>query len=87
MISHVLFDFFGTLVEYSASRSEQGYARSFGRGTLCLRHVLPHFGTAAPPPPVARTERRRAAVCVSPGDGLAVESGLPVVFPFRLAGA
>jgi putative hydrolase of the HAD superfamily len=27
--SHVLFDFFGTLVEYSASRTEQGYQKSF----------------------------------------------------------
>lgn len=27
--THVLFDFFGTLVEYSSSRTEQGYARSF----------------------------------------------------------
>ena len=27
--SHVLFDFFGTLVDYSASRTEQGYDRSF----------------------------------------------------------
>ena len=26
--SHILFDFFGTLVEYSASRTEQGYLRS-----------------------------------------------------------
>jgi putative hydrolase of the HAD superfamily len=26
--THILFDFFGTLVEYSASRTEQGYARS-----------------------------------------------------------
>ena len=29
MISHLLFDFFGTLVDYSASRTEQGYERSF----------------------------------------------------------
>ncbi|MGH0035741.1 MAG: HAD family hydrolase [Myxococcota bacterium] len=29
MTSHILFDFFGTLVEYSASRTEQGYPRSF----------------------------------------------------------
>ncbi|MGO9603250.1 MAG: HAD family hydrolase [Candidatus Binataceae bacterium] len=28
MIDHILFDFFGTLVEYSASRTEQGYGRS-----------------------------------------------------------
>jgi putative hydrolase of the HAD superfamily len=28
MTKHILFDFFGTLVEYSASRTEQGYARS-----------------------------------------------------------
>jgi putative hydrolase of the HAD superfamily len=28
MISHVLFDFFGTLVEYSASRTKQGYEQS-----------------------------------------------------------
>lgn len=28
--SHVLFDFFGTLVAYSPSRTEQGYERSFG---------------------------------------------------------
>jgi putative hydrolase of the HAD superfamily len=27
--THVLFDFFGTLVEYSPSRTEQGYERSF----------------------------------------------------------
>ena len=27
--THILFDFFGTLVEYSASRTEQGYERSF----------------------------------------------------------
>lgn len=26
--THILFDFFGTLVEYSASRTEQGYTRS-----------------------------------------------------------
>lgn len=30
MTTHVFFDFFGTLVEYSASRIEQGYERSFG---------------------------------------------------------
>lgn len=29
VITHVLFDFFGTLVGYSASRTEQGYGRSF----------------------------------------------------------
>lgn len=29
MTSHLLFDFFGTLVGYSASRTEQGYPRSF----------------------------------------------------------
>lgn len=29
MTTHVLFDFFGTLVEYSPSRTEQGYERSF----------------------------------------------------------
>lgn len=29
MASHVLFDFFGTLVEYSPSRTDQGYDRSF----------------------------------------------------------
>ncbi len=29
MTTHILFDFFGTLVEYSASRTEQGYERSF----------------------------------------------------------
>lgn len=29
MTTHVLFDFFGTLVEYSSSRTEQGYAQSF----------------------------------------------------------
>jgi len=28
MTSHVLFDFFGTLVEYSASRTQQGYEQS-----------------------------------------------------------
>jgi putative hydrolase of the HAD superfamily len=28
MITHLLFDFFGTLVEYSGSRTEQGYERS-----------------------------------------------------------
>ena len=28
MIDHILFDFFGTLVEYSPSRTEQGYGRS-----------------------------------------------------------
>jgi len=28
MKTHLLFDFFGTLVEYSASRTDQGYARS-----------------------------------------------------------
>jgi putative hydrolase of the HAD superfamily len=28
-VSHVLFDFFGTLVDYSASRTEQGYEKSF----------------------------------------------------------
>ncbi|MCG8591067.1 MAG: HAD family hydrolase [Proteobacteria bacterium] len=27
--THLLFDFFGTLVEYSASRTEQGYGRSY----------------------------------------------------------
>ncbi len=27
--THLLFDFFGTLVEYSASRTEQGYERTF----------------------------------------------------------
>ena len=27
--THILFDFFGTLVEYSASRTEQGYERSY----------------------------------------------------------
>jgi len=27
--THVLFDFFGTLVEYSPSRTDQGYDRSF----------------------------------------------------------
>jgi putative hydrolase of the HAD superfamily len=30
MTTHVLFDFFGTLVRYSPSRTEQGYPRSFG---------------------------------------------------------
>lgn len=30
-VTHVLFDFFGTLVEYSPSRTEQGYPRSFAR--------------------------------------------------------
>jgi putative hydrolase of the HAD superfamily len=29
MTTHILFDFFGTLVRYSASRTEQGYPRSF----------------------------------------------------------
>ncbi len=29
MITHVLFDFFGTLVDYSPSRTEQGYEQSF----------------------------------------------------------
>lgn len=29
MITHLLFDFFGTLVEYSDSRTEQGYERSY----------------------------------------------------------
>lgn len=29
MITHLLFDFFGTLVEYSESRTEQGYERSY----------------------------------------------------------
>ena len=29
MTTHLLFDFFGTLVEYSASRTEQGYERTF----------------------------------------------------------
>ena len=29
MTTHVLLDFFGTLVDYSASRTEQGYERSF----------------------------------------------------------
>jgi len=28
MISHILFDFFGTLVDYSPSRTEQGYERT-----------------------------------------------------------
>lgn len=28
-ISHILFDFFGTLVDYSASRTEQGYERTY----------------------------------------------------------
>jgi putative hydrolase of the HAD superfamily len=28
--THLLFDFFGTLVDYSPSRTEQGYGRSFG---------------------------------------------------------
>lgn len=29
MIDHILFDFFGTLVDYSPSRTEQGYSRSY----------------------------------------------------------
>jgi putative hydrolase of the HAD superfamily len=29
MITHLLFDFFGTLVDYSESRTEQGYERSY----------------------------------------------------------
>jgi len=29
LITHILFDFFGTLVDYSPSRTEQGYERSF----------------------------------------------------------
>ena len=29
MTTHILFDFFGTLVRYSSSRTEQGYERSF----------------------------------------------------------
>ena len=28
-VTHVLFDFFGTLVDYSATRVDQGYERSF----------------------------------------------------------
>jgi putative hydrolase of the HAD superfamily len=36
-VTHVLFDFFGTLVDYSPSRTEQGYPRSFAllRGAGC----------------------------------------------------
>jgi putative hydrolase of the HAD superfamily len=39
MTTHILFDFFGTLVRYSPSRTEQGYERSFrlvtGAGARC----------------------------------------------------
>lgn len=38
--THILFDFFGTLVEYSASRTEQGYARS--------HHLLRQWGADLP---------------------------------------
>jgi putative hydrolase of the HAD superfamily len=30
--THVLFDFFGTLVDYSAGRADRGYERSFALG-------------------------------------------------------
>jgi len=37
MIDHIFFDFFGTLVKYSPSRTEQGYGRSYA--------LLKSFGT------------------------------------------
>jgi putative hydrolase of the HAD superfamily len=51
MIRGVLFDFFGTLVEYSPSRSSQGYGTSHGilkarKMAISYTSVLDHWVSA-----------------------------------------
>lgn len=52
MITHLLFDFFGTLVEYSDSRTEQGYEKSHSvllthRATLSYSDFLESWSNTA----------------------------------------
>lgn len=51
MTSHLIFDFFGTLVEYSASRTDQGYRQTFGLyrsggGDLAYDSFVRHWASA-----------------------------------------